>query len=128
MGRIRHPHRGQLSGPIIPRQLERIPPIGLHPFSRFHRYQRGRHDSALRSQAPLSLYAAFNTKTGEVLGKTTVRHTSAEFVAFLTDIVIDQPRGKEIHVIADNQSAHKSRLSVQSAVTISDRVVPQPAA
>jgi hypothetical protein len=23
--------------------------------------------------------------------------------------VIDQPRGKEIHVIADNQSAHKSR-------------------
>ena len=57
----------------------------------------------------LSLYAAFNTKTGEVLGKTTARHTSAEFVAFLTDIVIDQPRGKEIHVIADNQSAHKSR-------------------
>jgi hypothetical protein len=44
-----------------------------------------------------------------VLGKTTARHTSAEFVAFLTDIVIDQPRGKEIHVIADNQSAHKSR-------------------
>ena len=32
-----------------------------------------------------------------------------QFVAFLTDIVIDQPRGKEIHVIADNQSAHKSR-------------------
>jgi len=57
----------------------------------------------------LSLYAAFNTKTGEVLGKTTARHTSAEFVAFLTDIVIDPPRGKEIHVIADNQSAHKSR-------------------
>jgi hypothetical protein len=25
-----------------------------------------------------------------------------EFVAFLTDIVINQPRGKEIHVIADN--------------------------
>ena len=44
-----------------------------------------------------------------VLGKTTARHTSAEFVAFLTDIVIDQSRGKEIHVIADNQSAHKSR-------------------
>lgn len=30
------------------------------------------------------------------------------FVAFLTDIVINQPRGKEIHVIADNLSAHKS--------------------
>ena len=58
--------------------------------------------------APLSLYAAFNTRTGEVLGKTAQRHTSAEFVAFLTDIVASQPRGKEIHVIADNLSAHKT--------------------
>jgi hypothetical protein len=49
----------------------------------------------------LSPYAAFNTKTGEVLGKTAARHTSAEFVAFLADIVVNQPRGKEIHVIAD---------------------------
>ena len=57
----------------------------------------------------LSLYAAFNTKTGEVLGKTATRHTSAEFVAFLTDIVAHQPRGKEIHVIADNLSAHKTK-------------------
>jgi DDE superfamily endonuclease len=55
------------------------------------------------------LYAAFNTKTGEVLGKTGARHTSAEFVAFLTDIFANQPRGKEIHVIADNLSAHKSQ-------------------
>jgi DDE superfamily endonuclease len=44
-----------------------------------------------------------------VLGKTAARHTSAGFVAFFTDIVIDQPRGKEIHVVADNLSAHKSR-------------------
>ncbi len=55
-----------------------------------------------------SLYAAFNTKTGEVLGKTAPRHTSAEFVAFLTDIVTNQPTGKEIHVIADYLSAHKT--------------------
>ena len=55
-----------------------------------------------------SLYAAFNTKTGEVLGKTAPRHTSAEFVAFLTDLVTNQPTGKEIHVIADNLSAHKT--------------------
>src|ERR1700694_4784475 len=57
----------------------------------------------------LSLYGAFNTQTGEVLGKTAARHTSAEFVAFLTDIVVNQPRGKEIHVIADNLSAHKTK-------------------
>src|SRR5712692_6312674 len=68
-----------------------------------------RHGFEYYRHGTLSLYAAFNTKTGEVLGKTAARHTSAEFAAFLTDIVIDQPRGKEIHVIADNLSAHKSR-------------------
>lgn len=69
-----------------------------------------RHGFEYFRHGTLSLYAAFNTKTGEVLGKATPRHTSAEFVAFLTDIVANQPRGKEIHVIADNLSAHKTEL------------------
>ncbi len=68
-----------------------------------------RHGFEYYRHGTLSLYAAFNTKTGEVLGKTADRHTSAEFVAFLTDIVVNQPKGKEIHVIADNLSAHKTR-------------------
>ncbi len=68
-----------------------------------------RHGFEYFRHGTLSLYAAFNTKTGEVLGKTAARHPSAEFVAFLTDIVVNQPRGKEIHVIADNLSAHKTR-------------------
>jgi transposase len=68
-----------------------------------------RHGFEYFRHGTLSLYAAFNTKTGEVLGKTAERHTSAEFVAFLNDIVVNQPRGKEIHVIADNLSAHKTK-------------------
>jgi transposase len=67
-----------------------------------------RHGFEYFRHGTLSLYAAFNTKTGEVLGRTATRHTSAEFVAFLTDIVANQPRKKEIHVIADNLSAHKT--------------------
>lgn len=67
-----------------------------------------RHGFEYVRHGTLSLYAAFNTKTGEVLGKTAARHTSAEFVAFLTDIVTNQPKGKAIHVIADNLSAHKT--------------------
>lgn len=59
-------------------------------------------------QGTLSLYTAFNTKTAEVLGKLAARHTSAEFIAFVTDIVVNQSRGKEIHVIVDNLSAHKT--------------------
>jgi transposase len=68
-----------------------------------------RHGFEYYRHGTLSLYAAFNTKTGEVLGKTAARHTAAEFVAFLSDLVANQPRGKEIHVIADNLSAHKSQ-------------------
>ena len=68
-----------------------------------------RHGFEYYRHGTLSLYAAFNTKTGEVLGKTAARHTSAEFVAFLADIVANQPRGKQIHVIADNLSAHKTK-------------------
>src|SRR6516165_1704023 len=33
---------------------------------------------------------------------------SAEFVAFLADIVVNQPATQETHVIADNLSAHKT--------------------
>jgi transposase len=68
-----------------------------------------RHGFEYYRHGTLSLYAAFNTKTGEVLGKTAARHTSAEFVAFLADIVVNQPAVEEIHVIADNLSAHKTK-------------------
>jgi transposase len=42
-----------------------------------------------------------------VLGRTAQRYISAEFVAFLTDIVINQC-DKEIHVNVVNLSAHNS--------------------
>jgi len=68
-----------------------------------------RHGFEYSRHGTLSLYAAFNTRTGAVLGKTAAHHTSAEFVAFLTDLVVQQPAGQAIHVIADNLSAHKTR-------------------
>lgn len=68
-----------------------------------------RHGFEYYRHGTLSLYAALNTKTGEVLGKTAARHTSEQFIAFLTDLVANQPAGKEIHVIADNLSAHKTQ-------------------
>jgi transposase len=67
-----------------------------------------RHGFEYYRHGTLSLYAALNTRTGTVLGQTVDRHSSAEFVAFLGAIVASQPRGKEIHVILDNLSAHKT--------------------
>jgi transposase len=68
-----------------------------------------RHGFEYYRHGTLSLYAALNTRTGEVFGKTAARHTSEEFIAFLSDIVAHQPRNKEIHVILDNLSAHKTQ-------------------
>jgi transposase len=41
----------------------------------------------------LSLYAALNVKNGKVEGRTVARHTSAEFVKFLTRLVRARPLG-----------------------------------
>jgi transposase len=68
-----------------------------------------RHGFEYVRHGTLSLYAALNTDTGEVIGKTAERHTSAEFVAFLSTVVATQPADREIHIIADNLSAHKTK-------------------
>ena len=68
------------------------------------------HGFEYKRNGTLSLFAALNTATGEVLGKTAARHTSEQFVAFLADIVASQPRRREIHVICDNVSSHKTDL------------------
>lgn len=79
-----------------------------------------RHGFEYYRHGTLSLYAALNTKTGEIIGQTVPRHTSAAFVAFLTDIVALHPR-REIHVIVDNLSAHKTK-GVQAFLDAHPRV------
>ena len=68
-----------------------------------------RHGFEYYRHGTLSLYSALNTQTGEVLAKTTARHTSEEFVDFLAQIADSQPPKRQIHVIADNLSAHKTK-------------------
>jgi transposase len=68
-----------------------------------------RHGFEYYRHGTRSLLAALDTQSGEVLGQTVPRHTSAAFVAFLGDLVASQPRGRDIHVIADNLSTHKTQ-------------------
>jgi len=75
-----------------------------------------RHGFEYYRHGTLSLYAALNTKSGKVLGQTAAHHTTEEFVAFLGQIVALQPRGREIHIIADNLSAHKTKRVAQFLV------------
>lgn len=69
-----------------------------------------RHGFEYYRHGTLSLYAALNPQTGEVMGQTAPRHTSQEFVAFLGEVVTSQPAEREIHIIVDNLSAHKTPL------------------
>jgi transposase len=58
-----------------------------------------RHGFEYYRHGTLSLYAALETRSGEVIGQTSARHTSAEFVAFLEDLVARQAPKQVIHVI-----------------------------
>jgi transposase len=68
-----------------------------------------RHGFESVRHGTLSLYAALNVGTGEVEGMTAARHTSQDFLAFLDRVVATQPRRREIHLIVDNLSAHKTK-------------------
>ena len=68
-----------------------------------------RHGFEYYRHGTLSLYAALEVKTGKVVGKTAPRHTSAEFVGFLEEVVATTKWATEIHIVPDNLSAHKPK-------------------
>ncbi len=67
-----------------------------------------RHGFEYHRHGTLSLSAALNTRTGEVIGQT-ARHTSDDFLAFLAQVVETQPRRRDIHIILDNLATHKTQ-------------------
>lgn len=68
--------------------------------SRTHDYKR--HGTA-------SLFAAFNTLTGKVIGKVAKRTNSKEFLSFLKLVDRRTNPDKDLHIILDNLSAHKTK-------------------
>lgn len=77
--------------PIRPGQAER----------RTHDYKR---------HGTTTLFAALNTKTGELLGKCHQRHRSTEFKKFLVEINNNVPKQHDVHLILDNYGTHKTKL------------------
>lgn len=68
--------------------------------SRTHDYKRN---------GTASLYAAFNILTGKVIGKVADRTRSKEFLSFLKQLDRNTPKNKDLHVVLDNHSAHKTK-------------------
>jgi transposase len=69
-----------------------------------------RHGFEYYRHGTLSLYAALETASGRVHGKTAARHTSQDFITFLKEVVALCPPRQKIHIILDNLSAHKTKL------------------
>ena len=83
--------RSQPLLPMRPGQVER----------RTHDYKR---------HGTITLFAALNAKTSEVLTQFHHRHRSAQFREFLDLIDAHVPRRLDVHIIMDNYSPHKTTL------------------
>lgn len=54
-----------------------------------------------------TLFAALNTKTGEVIGDCKNRHRHQEFLSFIKKIETETPKDLDLHLIVDNYATHK---------------------
>jgi transposase len=55
-----------------------------------------------------TLFAALNVASGKVIGDCKDGHKAADYIAFLKMVDRKSPKGKTLHIIADNYSAHKT--------------------
>jgi hypothetical protein len=84
--------------------LERSQPLlSLGP----GRAERRSHDYF--RHGTLSLFAALNIKTGQVLSQCRARHTHREFIDFLKNIEAAIPTELSIHAVLDNDATHKTK-------------------
>lgn len=83
--------------------LERSQPIlPLGP----GRAERATHDYF--RHGTVSLFAALDVKTGQVIGRCQSRHTQHHFVSFLKQIDESVPASVNLHLVLDNYAAHKA--------------------
>jgi len=85
--------------------LDRIAPLlPMRP----GQIERRTHDYARHGTT--SLFAALDTKSGELIGQTQRRHRSVEFRNFLDTIEQNVPPELDVHLILDNYGTHKTQL------------------
>jgi transposase len=81
----------------------------LDPVLPLSRGRAERHGFEYYRHGTLSLHAALDVNTGNGKGKTAKRHTSAEFIAFLRQLLTQTRWAKEIHIVLDNLADHKTQ-------------------
>lgn len=66
-----------------------------------------RHTHDYKRHGVVDLFAALEVATGKVTHRVSDTHTAADFLAFMKKVV-RQYRGRELHVILDNSSTHRT--------------------
>lgn len=77
----------------------------------------GSHTHDYKRNGTTSLYAAFNILTGKVIGKVANRTRSKEFLSFVKQLDRSTPKNKDLHVVLDNHSAHKTKAVMEWLAT-----------
>ena len=72
--------------------------------------QTARHTHTYRRHGTTSLFAALDAQSGQVIGRTYRRHRAIEFRKFLDLNEAAVPPDRDVHLILDNYSTHKTPL------------------
>ena len=72
--------------------------------------QTARHTHTYRRHGTTSLFAALDAQSGQVIGRTYRRHRAIEFRKFLDLLEAAVPPDRDVHLILDNDSTHKTPL------------------
>ncbi|MFN9432252.1 MAG: IS630 family transposase, partial [Acidobacteriota bacterium] len=67
----------------------------------------GKMTGDYRRQGTTTLFAALNAASGKVISLCQQRHRHQDWIKFLRRLDDATPAGKDLHLIADNYSAHK---------------------
>lgn len=71
-----------------------------------------RHTHDYKRHGVLDLFAALEVGTGKVTHKLSEKHTAADFIGFMKKVV-RRYEGRELHVILDNSSTHRTPAVTQ---------------
>jgi transposase len=70
-----------------------------------------------------TLFAALDVLSGRVIGECNPAHNSEDFIRFLKKVDKACAKGKVLHIVADNLSAHKTKAVYEYIETVPERFV-----
>lgn len=70
-----------------------------------------------------TLFAALNVLSGKVIGECRDQHKASDYISFLKRLDRQSPKGKALHIVADNYSAHKTKEVREYLDTKPDRFI-----